>query len=250
MTVSANATTTPSPAQLVTRARALGESGRYDEARDAYRQAIAAMPRSAELLLEFGVLAGRNEDIQNARRVLEKAARLDSNDANIPFNLGQVAKTQEQYERAARLFRQTLQLDPDYHEAQVDLGDCLLLTGHPSEALEVLDTAVKALPGDAMAHTLRAMALDDLGRPDEANAAYRRALQIDPNHIEAKLNFAINLVGKGVTWAALDLIDGIEAKGAMPAEGNALAAQGAATRRATAAGVGLCGKMPSRPIST
>ncbi len=225
MTVFANATATPSAAQLVTRARALGETGRYDEARDAYRQAIAAMPRSAELLLEFGVLAGRNDDLQNARRVLEKAARLDPNDANIPFNLGQVAKTQEQYERAVRLFRQTLRLDPDYHEALVDLGDCLLLTGHPKDALEVLDRAVEALPGDAMAHNFRAMALDDLDKPAEANAAYHRALQIDPSHLDAKLNFAANEAKMGRAWKALELIDGIEAEGAMPPEGYGLAAK-------------------------
>lgn len=225
MTLSENAAATPSSAQLVTRARALGDTGRYDEARDAYRQAIAQMPRNAELLLEFGVLAGRNDDLVNARRVLEKAARLDPNDANIPFNLAQVAKAEGQYERAVRLFRQTLQLDPDYHEALVDQGDCLLLARHAEEALEVLDKAVEVLPGDAMAHNFRALALDDLDRPAEANAAYRRALQIDPAHLEAELNLAANNAEMGAPWGALDIIDKVEAEGAMPQEGYSLAAR-------------------------
>lgn len=225
MTVSANAPASPSPAQLVTRARALGEAGRYDEARDAYRQAIAQMPRNAELLLEFGVLAGRNNDFANARRVLEKAAKIDAGDANIPYNLGQIAKEEEQYERAVRLFRQTLQLDPSYHEALVDQGDCLLLAGHAREALEVLDRAVQLLPDDVMAHYTRALTLDDLDRPAEANAAFRRALQIDPSHLEARLNLAANEAEMGVPWSALEIIDAIEAEGAMPREGYSLAAR-------------------------
>ncbi len=213
-----------SQAQLVTHARDLARSGRYDEARHVYREAIAAMPGNAELFLELGVLAGQNDDLAVARRMLEKAGKLDPADANVPFNLGQVAKAEEQYERAVRLFRQTLQLDPDYHDALIDLGDCLLLSGHPAEALTVLDRAAAVLPNDAAAHHARAMALDKLDRRVDAGNAFRRALELDPGHLEAKLNLAATEAATGSPWKAQNLVDSIEAEGTMPPEGYALAA--------------------------
>jgi len=214
-----------SPAQFVTQARGLAQSGRYDAARAAYRQAIAAMPRNPELLLELGVRAGQHGDLATARRTLEKAMKLDRGDANVHFNLGQIAKQEGQNERAAQYFRQTLQLDPDYHEALFDLGECLYLGGHTEDALSMLDKAAQATPHDAEVHHVRALALDYLGRRVEAVAAYRRALELDPGHVNANLNLALVEAEAGALWVAQELVDKIEADPGIPPEGYALVAR-------------------------
>ncbi len=214
-----------SPAQLVTQARNLARTGSYDAARSAYRQAIAAMPRNPELLLELGVLAGQNGDFAGARRSLEKAFKLDPEDPNAPFNLGQVAKAEDQYDRAVRFFRQTLQLDPSYHEARVDLGECLLLGGRAAEALPVLNEAVEEAPDDASAHHLRGLTLYELDSKAEAGNAYKRALELDPGHVKSKLFLAEIESEIGTSWVAVDLIDGVEADGMMAPESFALAAR-------------------------
>jgi tetratricopeptide (TPR) repeat protein len=211
--------------QLVTQARGLARRGRYEEARSAYRQAIAAMPRNPELLLELGVLAGQHGDLASARRSLEKALKLDRTDANIPFNLGQVAKAEGQNERAIHYFRQTLTLDPEYHEALFDLGEALYVAGRPAEALPFLDKAVAADPRNAEAHHVRALVLDRLERTAEAVAAYRKVLEIDPGHVNACLNLAIQVAQSGAPWEALDLVDAVEVKSDVPPEGYASVAR-------------------------
>ncbi len=213
-----------STAQLVTQARTHAQSGQYHAARIAYRQAIAAMPRNSELLLELGVIAGQHGDLTTARRSLEKALKLNPDDANISYNLGQVAKAEDKYERAERFFRHTLQIDPTYHEALFDLGECLLLAGRSDEAIKILDKATEATPMDAMAHHVRALALEHLDKEAEAKAAYRRALHLDPMNVETKLNLAALEAKTGAPWVALELLDSLEAKNAIPSSSYGAAA--------------------------
>ena len=56
------------------------------------------------------------------------------------------------------------------------------------EALEECDAAIDLDPGLAEAHNLRGMILDELGRKEEALAAYREALRLDPSFQEASDN--------------------------------------------------------------
>jgi uncharacterized RDD family membrane protein YckC len=54
------------------------------------------------------------------------------------------------------------------------------------EALIECDRAVEIAPGLAQAHTLRGNVLERLGRTQEALAAYRRAVDLDPVHLDAR----------------------------------------------------------------
>jgi choline-sulfatase len=56
--------------------------------------------------------------------------------------------------------------------------------------------ATTLLPGDAAARNTLAIALDDLGRVVEAEAAYRQALALDPALYRSELNLALLLAGQ------------------------------------------------------
>ena len=57
-------------------------------------------------------------------------------------------------------------------------------------ALVEVDRALQAESGLAEAHNLRELLLEELDRNDEALAAYRMAVQIDPNFGEAAENLS------------------------------------------------------------
>lgn len=61
----------------------------------------------------------------------------------------------------------------------------LLKQGEHAKALEAVDAAMAQAPGDARLWTLRGLTLTGLKRPVEALAAYRKALDIDPQFIAA-----------------------------------------------------------------
>jgi tetratricopeptide (TPR) repeat protein/O-antigen ligase len=60
-------------------------------------------------------------------------------------------------------------------------------------ALREWDAVLAAAPGDAGAHFSRALALDALGRADDALEAYRRAVALDGRNVEARLRLARRL---------------------------------------------------------
>jgi tetratricopeptide (TPR) repeat protein len=63
-------------------------------------------------------------------------------------------------------------------------------TDEYDRALAEIDAAIKADPNLADAHNLRAMILEELDRPLEAIAAYKEALDIDPEHADAQENLS------------------------------------------------------------
>jgi tetratricopeptide (TPR) repeat protein len=56
------------------------------------------------------------------------------------------------------------------------------------EALLDCELALVKCPELADAHNLRGLILDDMGRTDEAIKAYRKALEINPGHVDARAN--------------------------------------------------------------
>jgi tetratricopeptide (TPR) repeat protein len=65
-------------------------------------------------------------------------------------------------------------------DLHVAMGTMYFRRGRVAEALTQFESAVRAAPQQARLETLRAVALDALGRTDEAAAAFRRAWQLDP----------------------------------------------------------------------
>ncbi len=71
------------------------------------------------------------------------------------------------------------------------LGASLQMQG--KDGLAALQNATKFLPNDADAHSNLGNVLGDLGRLDEAEACYRRALRIDPHNANVLSNLGITL---------------------------------------------------------
>jgi tetratricopeptide (TPR) repeat protein len=58
------------------------------------------------------------------------------------------------------------------------------------KALEECETAIELDPYLADAHNLRGVLLEELGRPLDALGAYKKALQLDPDFVEAEENLS------------------------------------------------------------
>ena len=76
--------------------------------------------------------------------------------------------------------------DASNGEAWLHLGVCYLETRRPDLALEALERAVRAAPGDPTVHYVLGNACGTLGRMERARDCYRRALEIDPHHAKAE----------------------------------------------------------------
>ena len=92
------------------------------------------------------------------------------------------------------MFARAVEIDPKYARAYAGIANCdSRLIGWyavPIPVEEILATADKALALDPLladAHAARGYVLDISGRVAEAEAAFERALELDPNSFEALL---------------------------------------------------------------
>lgn len=81
-------------------------------------------------------------------------------------------------------------MNPDEREEKLDLGGNLLRSGQPQQALDVLNSIPIDGPSDADTLNLVAVAYNQLGQPERAEAALRRALELMPHHPEVLSNLA------------------------------------------------------------
>ncbi len=98
---------------------------------------------------------------------------------------------------AERLCRSILHVDGRHGEALNLLGIIAAQTQRPVEALEFLQRAAAAQPGDAAAHNNLGGVLQSLGRHAEALICYERALEIDSGDADAYYNRGLTLQAIG-----------------------------------------------------
>jgi protein O-GlcNAc transferase len=147
----------------IARGRTAFRAGRWADAAEQFRKAVAARPESVEARVNLGSALVRTGDTDGAVAQFREALRLDPNNATAHFNLG------------------------------------VLLSGKEptQEALDHLRAAVDRRPRDAEARRTLARLLRDAGRPEEALGEYRKAVELDPAEETARLGEAETLVRLG-----------------------------------------------------
>ncbi|MFA5374779.1 MAG: tetratricopeptide repeat protein [Dehalococcoidia bacterium] len=138
---------------------------------------------------------------EDVLRETDAAIKIDPSIAEA-YNLrGMALEELGQTPEAMESYRHAIELDQDFHEAKNNLSDLEART-HLEQAyslkeehkfedvLRECDAAIEIDPSRAEAHNLRGVALEELGRPKDALAAYRRAIDLAPSFREAEFNLS------------------------------------------------------------
>jgi tetratricopeptide (TPR) repeat protein len=184
--------------------------------------ALAARRRKAREDFGRGLMLEQQGAYSAAILSYTNAARLDSELPGPSYRIGLLYASRQQFDPAARAFREELRRAPDDRAATMEYAIALAELGDSTRSVRMLEDLTRRAPGDAMVwrslgfvhgrighyaaaeKALRgAVGLDprfarawrDLGvilaargRDTEARAAYRRALQIDPRDETALIN--------------------------------------------------------------
>ena len=194
-------------ALLLDAARALENQGRLEEARKAYRQILARMPRHLGAQRQLALLAYREGRIAEALKENERALRINASVAGLHNNHGVFLMGLGRYRDAAVSFAQAVRLDPADAQARNNLGGALYKGDRLEEALSHVDAALHMAPRYAKAHFDRGSILIALGRVEEAAASCERAIALDPSAWEAHENRGLALLQIGRAEDALASFD-------------------------------------------
>ena len=190
------------------RAHALYNEGKYDEALDVLRAGLVLYPSSVELLVGLGYARLARDEFAWARRAFADALGVDDEHEDALAGLGEVLLKFGRRDEALATFRRTLELGyEDDVELMLQIGRALFREGLIEEAREFFEVATREQPENAEAVACVGYALHRLGDDDGAAAALRRALQLDADHVEARIYLGNLLYDRGDFEAALYHLD-------------------------------------------
>ncbi|MBN1945065.1 MAG: tetratricopeptide repeat protein [Bradymonadales bacterium] len=180
------------------------QTGRYDEAVEFFGPHATAGAANAEVLaalahnrLGQGDDDGDSQVLQTLAAELQTAQDTFPEDPRFPYYLGRVSQALIQFDQAEIHYRNAIQRDTSFVPGYLGLADLARQANQTERALAYLNEGVQYGEASADAEQEIGDAYLLLGYPDLAMEAFRRAIRIDPYHIEARLELTRQLVEQG-----------------------------------------------------
>jgi len=183
-------------------------AGQPDAALPALERALALQPRYAQAENTRGIalmgLGRTGEGIQSFQRALALQPGL----AEAHYNLGLAEAGRGDFAAAIPQFAETVRLRPDHAGAELNWGVALALSNRLAEARPHFERALELDPESAESHQTYGRVLLTAGEPEPAAAQLREALRLNPGLPGLRRDLAVALQRLGRTDEARALAAG------------------------------------------
>ena len=192
----------PKEAQRLTRVAQVAEQqGRYSDAIKAYQTITVIASGTPRIAAAANVAAGNiymnQGKFSEAADAFRKAVALDAASAEAVNNLGEALGELKQYQPALVAFQKAVALDPAYLKARYNVGVTYDRLGQPKYAEFVYKILIRDFPEFALAYDSLAVALSKSGRAQEAVAFHQKAISLAPRDASFYYNFAVTYLMLG-----------------------------------------------------
>ena len=147
-------------------------------------------------VLEQGVKAHTQGDLETAVSSYQSALELDKTNATAHNNLGFVYAQLEQWQQADYHLREAIRLDDAMAVAYANLGQVLAAEGKGDDAMKYLQQSVSLEPNNADHWNNLARVYFAAGDPENAEYAWHRALSLHPDSTEYMVKLATTMVAQ------------------------------------------------------
>src|SRR5256886_5146779 len=194
----------------------LGDLGRHQDARAASKRAIQLNPPLAgaqtNLALERYNAEGKSQQ-QRARQAPEP--QVVEGNALAHYNLGLAFRQKGYYNEALKEYRLALERGEDRRLTLQAMAEVHLLKRDFAAALELYETQLREVPDSPKLWNERGVVLHQAGRPDDALASYRQAVEIDREYALSWNNLGVLQAHQGDPEAAIESFrTGLQLQGA------------------------------------
>jgi superkiller protein 3 len=172
-----------------------------------FEQATVINPKLQMVRAMLGDIYRSQNDYERALEQYEVLANLDPQDSENFYRLGVTYQFLQRINEAVASYHQCLQIDPDNVKSNMNLGLCYLTLDQGSNAIKYLRRATQLQPDFADAWTNLGVALDAAGDLSGAESAYKRALELDKDQNVALLNLGANLIHQNKGEAAVSVME-------------------------------------------
>ncbi|WP_164933813.1 tetratricopeptide repeat protein [Bradyrhizobium guangzhouense] len=170
---------------IISAANAAYGQGRHAETEALCRQILNELPEHFSALHLLGLCAFSGQRFEAARQAFSQAVAVDPRSAQALSDLGATHFALGQYEEARASLQKAIGLKPNFPMALANLGNALLHLNRVAEAIETYDRAIKLKPDYVDALCNRGLAELALQQFDRARQSFDRTLLFQPRHVEA-----------------------------------------------------------------
>ncbi|MDE3121851.1 MAG: tetratricopeptide repeat protein [Paracoccaceae bacterium] len=202
-----DATDRDPPPALLNGLMGLFQSGRMEALEQEASRLLELFPHSALLANVAGVANVQLRRLPEAEAAFRRACTAEPDFAEAQNNLGNVLKDQGKLDEAETRYRRALTIAPAYAEAHNNLGNVLRDRGRLSAAADSYRRAMDLKPDYVETHINLGSVLAEQGELDAAEASYRTALRLDPDHGVALSNLGRALTDLGRFTEAVECLE-------------------------------------------
>src|SRR5213596_941695 len=183
----------------------LGDMGRHQDARAASKRAIQLNPplARAQTNLSLERYNAERKSREQRQRQMPEPQVVEGN-ALAHYNLGLAFRQKGYYNEALREYRLALERGEDRRLTLQAMAELHLLKHDFPAALELYETLLREVPDSPKLWNERGVVLHQAGRPDDALASYRQAVEIDRKYTLAWNNLGVLQAHQGDTEAAIE----------------------------------------------
>ena len=171
------------------------QRGYLDQAETSFQQALRDDPTSAEAVYGIGSIYLNQNKNADAREMFERSVQLKPNyPETLPDawnNLGVLATRENHIDEAINLFQKALRINPNHLLSLDNLGNAYRAQKRWAEAQQVLEQAVRIAPDDSEANYSLGMVFAQTNETAKAEDYLHRALKARPEYPEALNNLGI-----------------------------------------------------------
>lgn len=170
-----------------------------------YKKALALNPKNAKAHYNYGILYLKRGDPKNAAACFAKALEMEPGYGlaqkqldqmkirKSPYEKGLEHARAKEYEKARHFFEMQLTREPQNLVCLKALANCLTNLNRFKAAEAAFKKALALEPENPNLHYKTALVLDQQGKTDAAVNQYKEVLRLNPNHAKAKKRLRVLL---------------------------------------------------------
>jgi len=153
---------------------------------DRLSDAIKQNPNHADLHYRLGLLMRNRGQIEDAIRAFRKAVAINPTYMKALIKLGLALSDNDQQEEAVKVLQRAVEIQPDYVDLHYQLGLLFARRNQFEIAVEHYERAVDKNPQNVAFQANLALALQNMGLIDRANASWQIVANLAPTSPEAE----------------------------------------------------------------
>ncbi|MBC6611555.1 tetratricopeptide repeat protein [Hymenobacter sp. BT507] len=168
----------------------------YDEAIKSYKMAQQMNPQDTTAYLYAAYASLANENTAGAKEYYGKLMAMNYKSPTMYSQLMQIARQENNTNEYNKLLQSGLQAYPNNKTFVLEDLNQLITAGKDKEAISKLQHAIELDPKNSNLQSVLGSVYDKLKQPEQAEAAYKKAIELDANNFDAQYNLGVYYYNK------------------------------------------------------